>query len=97
MAERLEIRGLGTAALALRGRPFEPIQYGFPGGRAGRYVDRDPAVIPGVRLVKSVVERGCVTGSRLRHPVNRYLGAAGRMVVLEVDSCSLFGQFPVRR
>lgn len=71
----------------------------FPLGSGRGRIDRNPAVISGVRLVKSLVERGCVVAGRLRHLLDRDVGAGGRMLVLQVKSLALalIGHFPLRR
>ncbi len=75
----------------------------LPLGRGRREIYRDPVVIPGVRLVKSFIQRGCVGAGRLRHLVDRNVGATGRMKVLQVKSLflsltlALIGQFSIGR
>jgi len=60
-----------------RGRPrhtgliccgaFQAILDGFPLGRAGRDIYRNPVVISSVRLMENFVERGSVVGGGGRH------------------------------
>jgi len=72
---------------------------GFPLRRVGREIYGDPVVISGIGLVKNFIERGCVVGSGLRHLVDGDVGAAGRILVLQVKSLPLapIGQFSIRR
>ena len=80
---------------------LQTILDGFPLGCAGREIYRNPAVISGIGLVKNFIERGSVVGSGLRHLVDGDVGAAGKILVLQVKSLhlplALIGQFSIRR
>ena len=79
---------------------METVLDGFPLGRAGREIYRDPVVISGVRLVKNFVERGSVVGRPIAASGRcNDCSRARRMPVLQVKSSSLalIGQFSIGR
>jgi len=76
----------------IRGSAAEAVVDGFPVGGVGRDIDRDPIVVACVSLVQLVIEGGGIIRGGMRHLAGRYIGAVGRMLVLQVDSLALFGQ-----
>lgn len=64
----------------------------FPIRCVRRGVQRDPIVVACVRLMELLIEGGSIVGGGMRHLADRYVGAIGRMPMLEVDSMALFGQ-----
>ena len=65
---------------------------GFPVGSIGRWVDGDPIIVASVRLMELLIEGGGVIRGGIRHLASRYVGAIGRMPMLQVESMALFGQ-----
>ncbi len=83
--------------LGIRGSAAKAVVDGFPVRGVGREIYRDPAVIFGIGLMENFVERGSVLGCPLRHLADGDVGTAGRMLVLQVNSFALVGQFSIRR
>ena len=67
----------------------------FPVGRAGRDVNSDPAVNSGIGLVENFVERGGIVGGSCGHVDRLNRLTRWQMLVLEIDSLALIGQFPI--
>jgi hypothetical protein len=68
---------------------------GFPLGRPGRGIHRDPVVISGIGLVENFVERGGIVWGGCWHLDGLDRLTRRQMLVLEVDSQALARQFPV--
>ena len=81
-----------VAVSGIRGSPAEAVMDSFPVWGAGRWVDGDPIIVACVRLVQFVIEGGRVVNGGIGHLASRYVGAIGRVPVLQVDSATLFRQ-----